>query len=258
MPEKIGSAPTLVYPESDGEPMAETEKHRKVMIDVIDILDQHFQHIPDVHISGNLLLYYEEGNPRKSVSPDVFMVRGLSKKELRVYKTWEQPPTLDFVLELASPSTFRRDFTEKKEIYQNILRVKEYFIYDLYGEIEPDFIGFRLIDEVYETMEFVNGRLLSETLDLALEARDGILRLYNPVQEAWLEPSWERVDKAETRAAEEAHARREAETRAAEEAHARQEAETRATEEARARQEAEAELAKALAALKRLQTSEQE
>ena len=258
MPEKIGFAPTLVYPESDGEPIAETEKHRKVMIDVIDILDQHFQHIPEVHVSGNLLLYYEEGNPRKSVSPDVFMVRGLSKKELRVYKTWEQPPTLDFVLELASPSTFRRDFTEKKKIYQNILRVKEYFIYDPYGEIEPDFIGFRLIDEVYETMEFVNGRLLSETLDLALEARDGILRLYNPVLEAWLKPSWERVDKAETRATEEAHARQEAETRATEEAHARQEAETRATEEARARQEAETELTKALAALKRLQTSEQE
>lgn len=39
---------------------------------------------------------------------------------------------------------------------------------------------------------------------------------------------------------------------------ARQEAETRATEKARARQEAETELAKALAALKRLQTSEQE
>ena len=258
MPEKIGFAPTLVYPESDGEPMAETEKHRKVMIDVIDILDQHFQHIPDVHVSGNLLLYYEEGNPRKSVSPDVFMVGGLSKKELRVYKTWEQPPTLDFVLELASPSTFRRDFSEKKEIYQNILRVKEYFIYDPYGEIEPDFIGFRLIGEVYEAIEFVDGRLLSETLDLALEARDGMLRLYNPAVETWLEPSWERVDKAETRATEEAHTRQEAETRAIEEAHARQEAETRATEEARARQEAEAELAKALAALKRLQISEQE
>ncbi|MYC75238.1 Uma2 family endonuclease [Candidatus Poribacteria bacterium] len=244
MKEKIGFAPTLVYPESDGEPMAETEKHRKVMIDVIDILDQHFQHVPDVHVSGNLLLYYEEGNPRKSVSPDVFMVRGLSKKELRVYKTWEQPPTLDFVLELASPSTFRRDFTEKKELYQNILRVKEYFIYDPYGEIDPDFIGFRLVDDVYEEMEFVEGRLLSETLRLALEARDGLLRLYNPVLGALLEPSWDRVDKAEARATAEARAR--------------QEAETRATVEARARQEAEAELAKALAALKSLQTSGEE
>ncbi len=258
MREKIGFAPTLVYPESDGEPMAETEKHRKVMIDVIDILEQHFQHASDVHVSGNLLLYYEEGNPRKSVSPDVFMVRGLSKKELRTYKTWEQPPTLDFVLELASPSTFRRDFNEKKEIYQQILRVKEYFIYDPYGEIDPDFIGFRLVDDVYEEMEFVEQRLLSETLGLALEARDGMLRLYNPGLETWLEPSWERVDKAETRATEEARARQEAETRATEATRARQEAETRAIEEARARQEIEAELAKALAALKSLQTPKKE
>ena len=258
MPEKIGFAPTLVYPESDGEPMAETEKHRKVMIDIIDILEQHFQHVSDVHVSGNLLLYYEEGNPRKSVSPDVFMVRGLSKKELRTYKTWEQPPTLDFVLELASPSTFRRDFTEKKEIYEKILRVKEYYIYDPYGEIEPNFIGFRLVDAVYEPIVFVEGRLLSETLGLELEARDGMLALYNPVLQSWLEPSRNRVNKAETRATEEARARQEAETRATEEARARQEAETRATEEARARQEAETELAKALAALKHLQTPEQE
>jgi Uma2 family endonuclease len=228
MREKIGFAPTLVYPESDGEPMAETEKHRKVMVDLIDILEQYFQHAPDVHVSGNLLLYYEEGNPRKSVSPDVFMVRGLSKKELRVYKTWEQPPTLDFVLELVSPSTFRRDFTEKKEIYEKILRVKEYYIYDPYGEIEPDFIGFRLVDGVYGAIEFIEGRLLSETLGLELEALEGMLGLYNPVLGAWLETSRDRVDKAETRA----------------------------TAEARARQEAETELAKARAALKRLQTSE--
>jgi Uma2 family endonuclease len=228
MQKNIAAAPTLVYPESDGEPMAETEKHRKVMVDLIDILEQYFQHAPDVHVSGNLLLYYEEGNPRKSVSPDVFMVRGLSKKELRVYKTWEQPPTLDFVLELVSPSTFRRDFTEKKEIYEKILRVKEYYIYDPYGEIEPDFIGFRLVDGVYEAIEFIEGRLLSETLGLELEALEGMLGLYNPVLGAWLETSRDRVDKAETRA----------------------------TAEARARQEAETELAKARAALKRLQTSE--
>ena len=255
MPEKIGFAPTLVYPESDGEPMAETEKHRKVMIDIIDILEQHFQHLPDVHVSGNLLLYYEEGNPRKSISPDVFMVRGLSKKELRTYKTWEQPPTLDFVLELASPNTFRRDFTEKKQIYEKTLRVKEYYIYDPYGEIEPDFIGFRLVDTGYEPIAFVEERLLSETLGLELEARDGILRVYDPAIEAWLQPSRDRVDIAETRAAEEARARKEAETRAAEEARARKEAETRAAEEARARKEIEAELVEAREALKRLQTS---
>ena len=197
MPEKIHTAPTLVYPESDGEPMAETPKHQQVMIDCMDILRNHFRRFADVYIAGNMLLYYEEGNPRKSVSPDVFMVRGLSKKELRTYKTWEQPPTLDFVLEVASPRTYARDFNEKKAIYEQILRVKEYCIYDPYHEIDPSFVGFRLVADVYEEIAFVEGRLPCETLGLELGERDGVLRLYNPVTAEWLEPSWERADKAE-------------------------------------------------------------
>ena len=218
MHEKIGSAPTLVYPSSDGEPMAETERHRKLLTDLVDIIDRHFLRHPDVHVSGNLLLYYEEGNPRKVISPDVFMVRGVSKKELRTYKTWEQQPTLDFVLELASPSTFHRDFNEKKEIYEKILRVGEYYIYDPYGEIEPAFIGFRLVNGMYQEIAFVEGRLPSTVLGLELGERDGVLRLYNPATEEWLYPAWELVDNAEARA-----------------------------------QQAEAELEKVRAALKRLQ-----
>ena len=197
MERRIGTAPTLVYPESDGEPMAETPKHQQVMIDCMDMMRSHFRGVVDVYIAGNMLLYYEEGNPRKSVSPDVFMVRGLSKKELRTYKTWEQPSTLDFVLEVASPSTYTRDFNEKMEIYAKILQVKEYCIYDPYHEIQPSFVGFRLVGDTYQEIAFVEGRLPCETLGLELGERDGVLRLYNPVTAEWLEPSWERADKAE-------------------------------------------------------------
>ena len=197
MQENIAAAPTLVYPESDGKPMAETPKHQQVMMDCMDIMRRHFREVPDVYIGGNMLLYYEEGNPRKSISPDVFMVRGVPKKELRVYKTWEQPPTLDFVLEVASPSTFEKDFTVKKEIYAKILCVKEYYIYDPYHEIEPAFIGFRLVDADYEEIDFVEGRLPSEGLGLELGEYEEALRLYNPVTETWLDTSRERADKAE-------------------------------------------------------------
>ena len=234
MKKRIGSAPTLVYPESDGEPMAESPKHQQVMIDCMDILRSHFRGFVDVYIAGNMLLYYEEGNPRKSVSPDVFMVRGLSKKELRTYKTWEQPPTLDFVLEVASPSTYAKDFNEKKAIYEQILRVKEYCIYDPYHEIDPSFVGFRLVGDVYQEIAFVDGRLPCETLGLELGERDGVLRLYDPVTETWLGTSPERVDEANARASE---------------------AENRASEEARARRDAEAELEKLRAALERLETT---
>ena len=242
MKKRIGAAPTLVYPESDGEPMAETPKHQQAMIDCMDILRSYFREFSDVYIAGNMFLYYEEGNPRKSVSPDVFMVRGVSKKELRTYKTWEQPPTLDFVLEVASPSTYTKDFNEKMEIYAKILRVKEYCIYDPYHEIQPSFVGFRLVGDVYEEIAFVEGRLPCETLGLELGERDGVLRLYDPVTETWLGTSPERVDEANARASE-------AETYA-------REAENRASEEARARREAEAELAKLRATLERLQNSE--
>ncbi|MDE0010614.1 MAG: Uma2 family endonuclease [Candidatus Poribacteria bacterium] len=201
MHQRLRSAPTVVYPESDGQPMAETERHQKVMIDYIDILRRHFRDVPDVHVGGNLLLYYEENNPRRWVSPDVFMVRGVSKKELRVYKTWEQHPTLDFVLEVASPSTVRKDLGEKKELYANVLKVREYYIYDPYHEIEPSFIGFRLVEGMYEEIGVVEDRLPSETLGLELGEHEGVLLLYDPVGDEWLYPSDTRVDAAEARAA---------------------------------------------------------
>ena len=244
MKKRIGSAPTLVYPESDGEPMAETPKHQRVMINCMDVMRRHFRHIPDAYIAGNMFLYYEEGNPRKSVSPDVFMARGVSKKELRTYKTWEQPPTLDFVLEVASPSTYARDFTEKMEIYAKILRVKAYCIYDPYHEIQPYFVGFRLVGETYEEIPFVNGRIPLEVLGLELGEHEGVLRFYDPVKSAWLLTSQERVGDAEVRVAQESLAR--------------QEAETRASEESRSRQEAEAELEKLRATLQRLEATESE
>ena len=249
MKKKIGTAPTLFYPESDGEPMAETGKHVRLLLDMIETIDRHFQDVPDVHVCGNMFVYYEEGDPRKVISPDVFMVRGVSKKDLRTYKTWEQQPYLDFVLELASPSTFSRDFAEKKAIYERILRVKEYYIYDPYHEIQPSFIGFRLVGGSYEEIAFVDGRLPSEVLGLELGERAGVLRLYDPVKGSWFGPSREHLGEAENRASEAENRASEAENRASE-------AETRAEQEARTRQEVETELEKLRDALKHLQTSE--
>ena len=47
MEKKIGAAPTLVYPESDGEPMAETGRHVRSLLDMIDMIDWHFRDTPD-------------------------------------------------------------------------------------------------------------------------------------------------------------------------------------------------------------------
>ena len=232
MQEKVKAAPTVLYPESDGKPMAETESHRDVMIDFIQMLKHHFRNVNDAYVSGNLLMYYEEGNFRKSVAPDVFVVFGVNKKQRRTYRTWEEGHTPDFILEVASKSTYTQDLTEKKALYASVLGVQEYYIYDPYREVSPHFLGYRLIEGNYEDIAFVDERLLSVVLGLELGERDGVLGLYDPRRSVWLQPLEEQVRQ---------------------ETEARQRADERAQQETEARKRAEAELAETLAALKRLQ-----
>jgi ATPase subunit of ABC transporter with duplicated ATPase domains len=123
--------------------------------------------------------------------------------------------------------------------------VNEYYIYDPLGQIVPSFIGYRLIDGIYQEIEFVNDRLPSVVLGLELGQRDGELRLYNPNISQWLQTPPERAENAEARA-------ENAEERAQQEASARQNAEERAQQEMIARQNAEAELTNALAEIERL------
>jgi Uma2 family endonuclease len=201
MPEEIRAAPTVVYPESDGKPMAETEYHRDLMIDFIQMLKHYFRDVNDAYVSGNLLMYYEEGNIYKSVSPDVFVVFGVSKKRRRTYRTWEEGRTPDFVLEVASPSTFKKDIGQKKDIYASVLAVKEYYIYDPLGQIVPSFIGYRLIDGEYKEIALVDERLTSEVLGLELGEIEDKLRLYNPKSSQWLLTPAEEIKKVRTRAA---------------------------------------------------------
>ncbi len=216
MQDKIKAAPTVVYPESDGKPFAETDYHRDIMIDFIQMLRHHFRDTNDAYVSGNLLMYYEEGNTRKSVSPDVFVAFGVSKKQRRTYKTWEEGHTPDFVLEVASPSTYRHDLTRKKDLYASVLGVSEYYIYDPYHEVNPYFLGFRLVDGTYEEIAFVNERLPSLVLGLELGERDGVFGLYDPERSVWLQPLEKQVKQVEEQVKQEVQARQQAEEKLAE------------------------------------------
>jgi hypothetical protein len=79
--ESISIAPVPVrpwrhgYPTSDGKPLAETDWHRELMLDLIKMLQAFFLAAPRVYVSGNLLIFYQKGNKRKHVSPDVFVRR---------------------------------------------------------------------------------------------------------------------------------------------------------------------------------------
>src|SRR5687767_9121508 len=80
----IAKKSRVEYPTSDGKSMAETDHHRDQMVDAIQVLEHRYADQTDVYVSGNLLIYYEEGNKRKHVSPDVFVAFGVPKRK-RLY-----------------------------------------------------------------------------------------------------------------------------------------------------------------------------
>ncbi len=250
-PPKIRSLPTdrgVYYPESDGQPMAETELHRDVMIDFIQMLDDYFQERLDVHVSGNLMVYYEQGNPKKSVAPDVFVVFGVEKKRRNNYLLWKEGKGPDFVLELSSKKTYRTDLNQKKTLYGQVLKVSEYFLYDPNHQyLNPPLQGYRLMEGDYVEILPVGGRLPSRVLGLELGLKpDGELGLYPPQTNIWLLSPRERAEQAEAKA-EQAEAK-------AEQAEARAEhAQAKAQQETEARQRAEVELAQLRAELQRFQ-----
>ena len=123
-------------------------------------------------VSGNLFVYYEEGNRHKHLAPDVLVSR-IPKGNRDYYLIWEEGKTLDLVIEVTSRSTKEEDLEDKFHLYQDILKVREYFLFDPLDEyLKPALQGYRLRKGKYVRIRNVNGRLASAVLGLHLE-RDG-------------------------------------------------------------------------------------
>jgi Uma2 family endonuclease len=243
----------IEYPDTDGQPMAETDTHRELMIAVLFALQQRYRDDPQVYVAGNLLLYYEEGNPAASVAPDAFVVFGAPKGDRRVYKLWEEGRAPAVVFEFTSRSTQSEDLGRKRLLYQ-YLGVLEYFLFDPLSEyLRPPLQGFAREAEFFVPLfpDRLPGRewkLVSRALGLELHTADDRLRLFDPRTGQYLRAPDE---EAEARRMAEAQARDEADARQSAESRTRQEADARRAAESRA-QTAEAELARLQAELARL------
>lgn len=225
------------YPESDGKPMGETDLHRKEMFRQIELLTRHFAG-QRVYVSGNLLVYYEQGNPKKFLVPDVFVVKDLPPGDRRVYKLWVEGKAPDAVVEVTSKKTKRKDTVTNPPLYAG-LGVKEYFLFDPTQDyLDPPLQGFRLAGGQYQQLERdAQENLVSEELGLRLHAEHDHLMLY-------------RTDTGE-RLLTQAEARQIAEQAWQAETEARQAAEQAWQAETEARQAAEAEVARLREELRR-------
>ncbi|MCL1462948.1 Uma2 family endonuclease [Argonema galeatum] len=181
--------PTQIeYPDEDGKPMAESDQARNYLTYAVEVLRIYFQNRTDVYVSGNLFIYYEEGNPSSVISPDAFVVFGVEKRERRSYKTWEEEDkNPDFVLEITSKSTRSQDQGAKKGIYA-FLGVGEYFQYDPTGDyLNPRLQGLHLVEGNYlpcSATVLPDGTTSISSEVLGLELRllpSGEWRFYDPV-----------------------------------------------------------------------------
>ncbi len=166
---------TVVYPESDGEPVGETDDHRELMFALIFAL-KNLLRTTVAYVAGNLFLYFEEGNPSAVVAPDVFVIFDIPQRNRRTYKTWEHSGKgPDLVIELTSSKTRYEDLGKKRVIYAE-LGVREYYIFDPLGEyLEPRLRGYQLIDS--ELLPLPGPRFFSQLLNIELRADGNTLRL---------------------------------------------------------------------------------
>jgi Uma2 family endonuclease len=124
------SPEAIVYPESDGKPMADNSKQFRWIQVLAGNLAALFRDRDDVLVAGDMLYYPEEGHPEVNNAPDVFVVFGRPRGDRGSYKQWEEgdvPLTVAF--EVLSPTNTRREMADKFAFYEEH-GVEEYYLYD--------------------------------------------------------------------------------------------------------------------------------
>ena len=170
--------PAIEYPESDGQPIGETDFHITATLLLLQMLRDHFESNPQVYVASDLMFYYEPGNPRAVKAPDILVVKGVGKHKRRVYKLWEESAIPCTIFEITSKQTAQADLTVKYQLYER-LGVKEYFLFDPLDEyLQPRLQGFILVQGHYQTLPLsIEGELISRELGLILRPQGDLLRL---------------------------------------------------------------------------------
>jgi Uma2 family endonuclease len=169
----------IEYPSSDGKPMAETDLHWYWMVRIAQSLKRFFAG-RRVYVASDLLIYYEEGNPRKSVAPDAFVVKNCKPGRRETFLIWRERRIPNFVLETTSKTTRREDAGKKNRVYAEI-GIPEYFLYDPRGEwLKPRLQADRLVNGAYEPIPpGPDGSLTSRELGIDFMLEDGNLAMFD-------------------------------------------------------------------------------
>ncbi|MBX0330145.1 Uma2 family endonuclease [Oscillochloris sp. ZM17-4] len=216
---KRGKPLYILYPESDGQPIAENTRQFRWIVTIAGGLEAIFADQDDVFVAGNLLWYPVEGRPDIRVAPDALVAFGRPKGDRGSYMQWlEAGVAPQVVFEVLSPGNRHREMVRKFRFYEEY-GVEEYYLYDpeanelegwlrtgdelleivqIDGWVSPR-LGLRFVIGVEELEIYrPNGRRLPTYEDVLL-GRDGLAKKADAAQQ-WAEAAQQRAEAAERQA----------------------------------------------------------
>jgi Uma2 family endonuclease len=120
----------IIYPESDGKPMADNTVQFRWITTIQQNLDWLFANDPNVFVAGDLLWYPVEGDNTIRQAPDILVVFGRTKGDRGSYQQWkEENIAPQVVFEILSPGNTQTEMNRKLVFYDRY-GVEEYYIYD--------------------------------------------------------------------------------------------------------------------------------
>jgi len=210
------------FPDSDGDPMPETESHQQQLTDLKHACRVLLAARTEVYVGGNHFLYYDRSDPAHNVAPDVYAAFGVALGERECYYAFDERVFPQLVIEVISKSSRKDDLGKKVALYE-AQGAEEYYVCDP----RPKMRGRRLHawrragDALVPVLVGEDGQVRSALLGTELLLIERFLRIIDP---ATGEPIPTTSEEAAARAAAQ-RARATAERRARKEAAARRSAE---------------------------------
>jgi Uma2 family endonuclease len=168
--------PVIVYPESDGKPIADNTKQFRWIVTIENNLEVLFANEPQVFVAGDLLWYPVEGKPAICTAPDALVVFGRPKGDRGSYQQWREGGIApQVVFEVLSPGNRPVELIRKHQFYERY-GVEEYYLYD---PDSGDLAGWLRRDGDLAEIETMGG-WVSPRLGIRFEVRGGELELYFP------------------------------------------------------------------------------
>ncbi len=120
----------VIYPESDGKPMADNTRQFRYIVTIQGGIAALFADRPDVFVAGDLLWYPVEGNNKVRAAPDTMVVFGRPPGDRGSYLQWQEDGLApQVVFEVLSPGNTVAEMTRKFRFYEQY-GVEEYYVYD--------------------------------------------------------------------------------------------------------------------------------